>query len=275
MRWYERLDRLDRRWLFLAVAVVMLVPMIIGINMAPEPSPAAKKVYDAVEAIPDGAVVLVSADYDPGSEAELYPMNVALFHHLARKNVRVILTVLWPQGRPLVEKALRQAYYPHGKTYGKDVVNLGYKTGGQVLISKMLQSLSDAYPTDVNGTPVASIPAMRGVRTLRDIDFFFILSAGTPGTQEWVQVCQAQTSKPMVSGVTAVSAPDFFAYVDNDQLLGILGGLRGASDYEKLIGVPGRGVIGMGSQTFGHLLIVLFVVLGNIGYYLSRRRRRA
>jgi hypothetical protein len=275
MRWYERLERIDRRWLFLAVALVVLIPMILELKMAPEPSPAAKKVYDAVEALPEGAVVLVSADYDPGSEAELYPMNVALFHHLARKNVRVILTVLWPQGRPLAEKALAAAYYPHGKEYGRDIVNLGYKTGGQVLISKMVQSISDAYPTDVHGTPLSQVPAMRGVRSLKDVDFFFILSAGTPGTQEWVQVCQAQTSKPMVSGVTAVSAPDFFAYVDNDQLLGLLGGLRGASDYERLVGIPGRGMTGMGSQTFGHLLIVAFVILGNVGYFLNRRGRRA
>jgi hypothetical protein len=175
-----------------------------------------------------------------------------------------------------VERALRRSYFlpEYGKTYGEDLVHLGYKAGGQILINKMKQSIAQIYPSDVNKTPIGRIPAMEGIQSLYDIDFFFIISAGTPGTKEWVQQCQAETKKPMASGVTAVSAPDFFAYVDTGQLVGLLGGLRGASDYEKLVGQPGRGVAGMASQTFGHLLIVFLIVLGNVGFFMARRHTR-
>jgi hypothetical protein len=78
----------------------------------------------------------------------------------------------------------------------------------------------------------------------------------------------------MISGVTAVSAPDFFAYLHSRQLVGLLGGLRGAADYEEMAGLPGRGIDGMGPQTFGHILIVLFIIAGNIGYLMSRRKRK-
>ncbi|MFV1958029.1 MAG: hypothetical protein ACC662_01315 [Planctomycetota bacterium] len=269
------LGRLDRRFLFLLMALAIVIPYLMKVEPKVIPTEWAQGVYDAVEAVPPGGVVLVSCDYDPGSEAEIYPMNVALFHHLARKDVRVILTELWPQAGPLVEKALNKAYYPGGKEYGRDVVRLGYKTGGQILISKMVQSIPQAYPTDVKDTPVGEIPAMKGVRSLHDVDLIVTLSAGTPGTKEWVQQAQARISKPMASGCTAVSAPDFFPYVLSNQLVGLLGGLRGAADYETLVGEPGRAVRGMGPQTFGHLLIVLLILVGNIGFLVARRKRRA
>lgn len=278
MHWSERIAGLDRRWIFLAMGLAVIVPVVTGIDLAPPAGKQARAIYDAIEALPAGSTVLVSADYDPGSEAELYPMNVALFHHLARKDLKLVITVLWPQGGPLVEKALDEAYFPTAeksgkpKRYGVDVVNLGYKTGGQILITKMRESIPQVYPVDTKKTPVADIPAMRGIRSLADIDFFFVISAGTPGTKEWVQQCQSTLNLPMASGCTAVAAPNFFAYVDTGQLVGLLGGLRGASDYEKLVEVPGRGMAGMGAQTFGHFLIVVFIVLGNLGFYMSRRR---
>lgn len=266
------LAKLDRRWLFLCMGLAVVIPLIIKPDIAPEPAQGARNIHAAIEALPAGSVVLFSADYDPGSEAEIYPMNEAVFHHLGQKDVKIIITQLWPTAGPLVEQALETSYFVHGKKYGTDIVNLGYKTGGQILINKMKTSIIDVFPEDVNGTPVAEIPVMDGIRKLEDIDFFMILSAGTPGTKEWVQQCQAETGKPMASGVTAVSAPDFFAYVDSGQLIGLLGGLRGASDYEKLVGVRGRGIAGMGAQLFGHLLIVFFIIIGNVGYFLSRRK---
>jgi hypothetical protein len=272
---FDVLARLDRRILYILMALAIVVPFLLEVAPAVEPSETSRALYDAVERLPPGAVVLLSCDYDPGSEAELYPMNVALLDHLARKDVRVVITQLWPQANPLVERALDEAYYPRGKEYGKDVVNLGYKAGGLIVISKMLRSIPEAFPEDVKKTPVSQIPAMRGVLKASDIDLFLILSAGTPGTTEWVIQCQARTDKPMGTGCTAVSSPEFFPYLLSKQLIGLLGGLRGAADYETLVGRKGRGVQGMGPQTFGHLLIVLLIVAGNVGHVLSGRGRRA
>ena len=273
-RLFEGLGALDRRWLYLVMATVIIVPFIAQYAPPVPPSDWARNIYDAVEALPPGSTVLFSGDYDPGSEAEIYPMNLALFHHLGQKDVKVIVTQLWPQGPPLVEKAMRETFFPHGKEYGKDIVNLGYKTGGQILIKSLVASIPKVFPTDINGTPVEKIPVMKGVNSLRDIDLMIILSAGTPGTKEWVQQAQSRLGTPMASGVTAVSAPDFFAYVNSGQLIGLLGGLRGAADYEVLVNRPGRGVLGMGPQSTGHMLIVVFIVLGNIGFLLARRKSR-
>jgi hypothetical protein len=268
------LAKLDRRWLYLLMAAVLVIPFVFKIVFPIVPSSSARNIYDAVEALPDGSVILLSADYDPGSEAELYPMNLAIFEQLAKRNFKVIITQLWPQAGPLVKDCLARAYLPRGKVEGVDFVNLGYKPGGAILISKCNESIVAAFPEDVNGTPVSEIPMLKGIVNSHDMDFFIILSAGTPGIREWLEQCQSKIGKPMASGMTAVSAPDFFQYENSGQLVGLLGGLRGAADYEALVGKPGRGVLGMGPQSFGHLLIILFIVIGNVGYLMARRRER-
>jgi hypothetical protein len=41
---------------------------------------------------------------------------------------------------------------------------------------------------------------------------------------------------PVIVGPTAVSAPKFYAYLASHQLTGMLGGMKGAAEYEQLLG---------------------------------------
>jgi hypothetical protein len=55
--------------------------------------------------------------------------------------------------------------------------------------------------------------------------------------------------------------------------------MKGAAEYEALVatelGVEGRrrATEGMSSQSAAHLAIMAFVIIGNIGYFASKRRR--
>ncbi len=62
-----------------------------------------------------------------------------------------------------------------------------------------------------------------------------------------------------------------YPYYDSGQIIGFLGGLKGAAEYEVLNGIPGSGVEGMDAQTIAHLFMILLVILGNLGYFLERR----
>ncbi len=52
----------------------------------------------------------------------------------------------------------------------------------------------------------------------------------------------------------------------------MLGGLAGAAEYETIIGVPGSATAGMEPQSVTHLIIILFILLGNTVYFMTRRR---
>ena len=160
-----------------------------------------------------------------------------------------------------------------GKEYGVDYVNLGYMAGGIVTLLGMGASIPNTFPSDYGGTPVREIPLMQEIENFEDIAFVMEVSAGTPGTREWVQQVQSRYRIRFASGTTAVGAPNFYPYVQSGQLVGLLGGLKGAAEYETLIEAPGDATKGMDAQSIVHALIVVFILLGNVVYFVSRRQQ--
>jgi hypothetical protein len=78
----------------------------------------------------------------------------------------------------------------------------------------------------------------------------------------------------MGAGVTAVSATQYYPYLDTGQLKGLLGGLKGAAEYEKMVEEPGLATMGMDAQSIVHLMTVIIVVVTNILYIISRSQIR-
>jgi hypothetical protein len=272
--WLERLERLDRRYLFVALAAAIVVPLLVPVPLPLAVTPMARDLYDAIERLPERSIVLVSADYDPSGKPELAPFHVALMRHLARKHLRVVIVSLWAPGPPLTEQVLAQVGYEttlHQKR-GVDFVHLGFKEGRQIVMKAMGQSLRQTFPKDHSGTPVEQIPLMREVDSYGDFALLIDISAGNPGVKEYVQVVQSRYRVKMVGACTAVSGPDYVPYYRAGQLLGLAAGMKGAAEYEKLVGYPGAATTGMAAQSASHVLLVAFIVFGNVMYFRARRR---
>jgi hypothetical protein len=94
---------------------------------------------------------------------------------------------------------------------------------------------------------------------------------GGTGTHEWVRQAVMAHNVPLVMGVTGVLAASNETYVQSGQCKGILAGLRAAAEYEKLTEKKGSGTVGMDAQSIAHLLIVIFVVMGNVAMFLSKK----
>lgn len=256
---------LDRRWLFLAVGLLVVVPLVSGFHIAPiEPGHRARGFYDAIESLPAGSTVLLAGDYDPGTIAENYPAHLAAARHLFRKNIKVIAIALYPGGPPLTDEVLTIAAQEYGKTLGVDYVNLGYKAGNELVMSRMGLSIPGTYPVDRRGVPVEEIPVMNGIRNYNDFALLVNVSAGYPGTKEWVQQVVSRYHIPMVAAVTAVSAPEYYPYLQTKQLLGLLGGMAGAAEYEVLVEKEGLATRGMDAQSLAHVFIAILIILGNL-----------
>ena len=275
MRLIPLLETLDRRWIFLTVGLLVLLPLLFQLVLPLYVTPPVAGFVRAVDSIPDGSKVLMSCDYDPGSIPEMVPMTRTALRHLLDKKCKIIITVLWNGGPGLVDKIVRQVVekeYPDRK-YGVDYVNLGYKAGNEAVMVLMGQGVANAFPVDYTNHSTAdhvALPIMNGVRDYSSFPMLVNISAGYPGTKEWVQQVQARFHLPMVAGVTAVSAPEFYPYLQSHQLLGLLGGMAGAAEYEKARHEKGSATRGMDAQSLGHAFVALCIVLGNV----VRRTRR-
>ena len=58
------------------------------------------------------------------------------------------------------------------------------------------------------------------------------------------------------------------------QLKGMLAGLAGAANYEKLMGYSGPASEKMPSQSWAHLLIVILIIIGNITYFILDKEKK-
>jgi hypothetical protein len=236
---------------------------------------ATQRVYDALEELEPNSKVLVSFEYGPSTKPEIHPMAIAILRHLFTNSQKVYVTCLWPDGQFMAEDALTEiAEEEYGLTYGEDYVLLGFRPGNEAVVKGLVSNIRKLYTTDARGTLVDQIPMMANVNKVKDFDFIFSASAGYPGTIEWVQYAADPTGVPMSTGTTSIQVNDVMPYVQSGQVKGILAGMPGAAEYEALIGSPGIGTSGMDAQSIAHLVIVLFIVFGNITYFIETRRAK-
>ncbi len=273
MSFWEKLGGLDRRWVYLLVAITVMIPVIFPVELPMAVTPEARKLYDAVEALPDSSVVMLTFDYYASATPETRPVSVAALHHLFRKNIRVVTMTTIPLGGPsMASQVTHEMAAQYGKTYGIDYVNLGYKANYTAVLLGMGTSIESIYPSDQYGTPLAQLPLMQRVKNYADIDFIFIV-ADNGIVDNWVSIVNAQFGRPLGAGVTAVMAPKFYSYVQANQMVGLLGGMKGAAEYEMLVNHPAMAVSGMNAQSLVHLLIIGFVLLGNAAYFAAKRAK--
>lgn len=272
----ERMEYIDRRYLFLALAASIVLPLLFPVPLPLYVSPMVRDFYDTIEALPEHSIVLVSADYDPSGKPELEPFHVALTHQIMKKNLRMVIVSLWPAAPPLTESVLAQVGVEttYGKKRGTDFVHLGFKEGRQIVMTSMGTSIRATFPTDRDGTPVGEIPLMREVNNFGDVAVLVNISAGNPGIKEYVQAVQSRYAVKLGGACTAVSGPDYVPYYKSGQLFGLAAGMKGVAEYEKLLDLPGSATSGMAAQSAAHLLLIGFIVFGNLIYFLRRGKGR-
>jgi hypothetical protein len=265
------LTRLDRRWIFLTLFVIVLAPLIHPVKLPVAVGSPAQRYHDTIEALPAGSIVVMPFEYDPAFTAEVDPMAISTLRRLLEKNIGVIALTMQPAGPPMADRAFALVGPPLGKKYGVDFVNLGYKSGNEVVVISIGSSIKNTFPLDSHGTPLGQLPLMDRIDRLGDAKLIAMIAATSAGPI-WVQQGQGRFHVPMVAGLTGVTAPEFFPYLQSGQIKGMLGGMAGAAEYETLLRQPGTATKGMDAQSLAHLLIVFLILLGNWSWWRGKRR---
>ena len=269
-----KFSHVDRRWIFLIIGLSVLLPLFFPIGLPIRATDTTQRVYDTFDSLEPNSKVLLSCEYGPSTKPEIHPMVIAVLHQLFRNDHKVYVTCLWPDGQFLASEALREVAGEYDKVYGEDYVILGYRPGSEAVIKGLVRDLRAIFSTDVKGTKVEEISMMNSIYKFEDFDFLFSASAGFPGSLEWMQYATDNTDVKMSTGTTSIMVNDIMPFVVSDQIQGILAGMAGAAEYEKLVGNPGIGTSGMDAQSLAHLVIVFFIIFGNIGYFIERKRKR-
>ena len=280
-----KLASLNRTVIYLIITIGVLLPLIVPLNLGQKMSPPTEHLYTFIDTLPKGSHILISADYDPSTLPELQPMLEAIIKHAILRGVIPMVMSLYPQGTGLGIQACEKARKGLGAKPDTDYVILGYKPGFSAVILGIGEDIRKIFPTNYSGIPLDSIPAARGVKNYNDIALVISLS-GSSTPLAWVTYAYTKYNQKLATGVTAVSAADFYPYLQTGQFIGALMGMKGAAEYEyqvnKLLEERGYkkaksvfAVRGMEANSIAHFLIMLFIVIGNLGYFLTKKRREA
>src|SRR5688572_15918383 len=183
------------------MAVAIVVPLLNPCSMPFTVGKSVKAIYDEVETLPPGSVVLMSIDYDPAAQPELEPFTRAVLRHLLQRGCKIVMVTLWDKAPPIIRALIDEIIIgeyvngtgffegePHPDySYGDDYVYLGYKDGKEIVIAGMGQNIRQMFPVESSGQPIGRMGAMEGITSLGDFRLIIASSAGFPGAKEYVQ----------------------------------------------------------------------------------------
>ena len=310
MNFFDRMQALDRRYIYLVVALAIILPLVIPFNSKTYVTEPVENIYKKIDSFSGrkDRAVLLTFSHDASTMAELFPMEVAILRHCFQRNVQVFTMCFMPSAKPLMDYALQTAKEDYDVQSGIDYVNFGYKPYALFLptVLGMGDDIAKAVETDDEGRIITNLEIMKEIKNYNEMNLVVDFAASA-AVITWITYARARFGANVGAGVTAVMAADNFPYLQTGQLIGMMAGLKGAAEYEKLVDVfatykDANGVVtprefskeilkdtwiklsdiknpvyktartGMNAQTVAHIMIIVFITLGNIGYFVNRKK---
>ena len=269
----QRLQQIPRYYIYLLLAVVVTWQVLFPIALPILPSRVTQGVYDAIAAVPDDQLILISTDWDASTEAETGPQTEAIIHACFQNGKRfAIMNLQPPMGVKLANDIAERVAADYGATYGVDWCNWGYKYGFDNVLIALAKNIPKTIGDDFHGNPVTDLPMMEGVEDIESIGLVVEITGLAGVTEMWIGLIQGVYGTPLASAYTAVMVPGYYPFLDSGQLKGMLNGAKGAAEMEVLVKRPDRASAIMPVQSWAHMLIIALIIIGNLGYVFGRRR---
>ena len=178
------------------------------------PSSTGGQAYSFIEALPTGSLVLVSADYSPGSIAELDALSEPLLRHLFVRGLKPVVISSDPVTLQHVGRLVDEL--GQGRQRNLDYVIGRYVLGEAVGTQDFVQNIGVLLRRDINGLPtelnVSDFNAFAGV---------IILTDRADTVRVWAEQAQPRMRVPLTFAVSAGAAPLSAPYAasSSDRLL--------------------------------------------------------
>ncbi len=283
----DLLTKIDRRIIYLVLLVVVILPLLFPKAQSTRVMLPVEKLFNAVDSIPEEKALIIDFDYAPQTQPELEPMGFALLRHVFKRRIKLLVLSLYIQPLGLAQNALTRVVEEFNSVaetnadsiiYGRDYVFLGWVPPPIIPILGMGESITSVYEVDYYGNRTDTLLLMRDIKNYNDVDLLVSLSGADP-PKYWVAYAQNKFGLKVGAGITAVSASEYYTFLQTGQFSGLLVGMKGAAEYEELveqrlnIKVKRRASEALLSITYAHLVMIIFIVIGNVGYFIRRRQK--
>lgn len=264
MPFWNRIQNIPIKYLYVALFVAILLPIVFPFRQKMTPSAFTKAYYDSIEALKPGDVVVLSIDQTPSTLNEIGGGSVAAITHLKSKGAKIIFwAIYFSEGAPIYETRL--ASLMKDKKYGDDYVNFGYIVGKEATAEVLGKDMRSLLKTDAYGKSIDELPLMKNIRSAKDVALLITTDDGG-ATVMWIQQWTTPYKTKVISSAVGANVALLIPYTRSGQLMGLLASTTGVAEYETMLNAPGIGIQQMGSITSTNALMLLVMALGIIGY---------
>jgi len=255
--------KLDKRIVYLIILLAVGVPLLLDVKLPVSVSDQTDRVYRTVEGLDENDCVIVSFDFEASSLPEVRPIAEAMLKHLFERNVRIVGIALFSEGTAIGYDLLGKVSREMGKSYGTDYIYLGFRPQYVSAILGIGEDMEEVFPLDYMNREWRVLDAFRDVTNYGDVELVVSIADGSLPTY-WVEYAGVRYGQTIAVALTAVMVTSYYPYTEAGQIEGMVAGLKGAAEYEDLLGYSGGGQRGMLAQSCGHLAIVIMVIGVNL-----------
>lgn len=309
-----KLQNLPRPLIYFLLIVAATIPQLFTVKLPDIPSDEAIDLYASLDTVPDGSTVLLSSDWTNSTRAESRAEFDAVVRILMRKHVKFVSFSVADPAAPQVAKdemaVLNDEHRAHNEpTYDewKDWVDAGFFPSAEATaislagnVKATFQGHQDITP-DGHSADITTSPVLQNIATLHDIPLFIDVTGSATST---IYIQRISSKVKMAFLVTGVMGPELVPYYASGQVKGLAKGLRGVFDLETVmdtginvkgpdgnVALPSSKVPGVVPASPGRnagqgttysfalhitlLLLILAIVVGNVGMYMSRKEKKS
>ena len=117
-----------------------------------------------------------------------------------------------------------------------------------------------------------ALQALKDVKTAKDFALVIYISGQFPTMHAYFRQVQGRFGVRFALIPNGVNYPSFVVYYPG-QLVGILNGMKGAAEYEKLTGFIGGASGAMDTFSVAQTLLIGLVLLSNVAFFASKAKR--
>ncbi len=309
---WDKMQRVDRRILYVILVVLVCTGLFFPSTVPTQPDPSSRDFYASIMKVPEGSTVLLQTDWTNSTRGESMGHFENLMRILMSRKIKFVFYSAADPIAPQVARTVinrinkeREAQGLYVYRIGRDYLDLGYFPNAEATNANMAADLRNAWAGRRSKTPegreidIFDTEVLSGVRKVGDVQMLIVITASASID---IAIQRLANRVPITAMVTGVTGPGVLPFYQSGQVKGLTVGLKGVYDLEYMmeygIGIPdanGKVLVdwkGMqvepitegtrfarGRQYYGTLhiallLMITFVILGNVGMFLSRRAKR-
>lgn len=273
--------RLSVGWISWLLALAIAAPALLLFG-APHGTPAlwpgVDQAHTTIQALAPDTLVIVYWAYDPATADEINLAMRPVMEHLIERRVRLAVVSTLPGGPAMARRLIAQARTGAARPSALELaaetswpVTYSYLPGGAAVLALAARDPLAALLED----PAHVLEATQHA-VARPPGLVVVAAAQAEDAQLWLEQVQPLERTPVIAVTGAGADPILRPYLDSGQLRGLVSGFDGGYSYQQLLepftahnSPPWLGAQVV-LQNWGHLALIVVIVLGNLAALLGR-----